>query len=1295
MCISDISASLSTNFGDLTTVQLSQSVMNSLHNWPWRPVGAGGNASCSIFYISESVQSKDRNNDCVDLLYLFLGSGSSANNGPTKKIHTDDGFDFICDDDHQILQWYSGNTAPGIGNAYVNAYDVFPGTKLVSWMNDVYQYVTVTSLSFQEEQASVAVNWLTTLTNSYQLENGIVVKGFTGDVCSCAPSASIFEIPCNSTMSFCVSHSFRMNLSGSESLPNTIKSWTVNDFDGTILIPQTSESATALDGNLNLSIDPVYGCCTCSLRLDLTHMHDSASAFFGNETVAGATLPRGQISKIHLTREDLAGVATFSTPQPPGFPGIYAGIDQIWAVLTLSGSGGPQNGPEIFNANMGTAEVAMVVPTGSHVSESVDNMVEHINVSSSHPMFSLWLSDMSASRHGTSELVLQAKGMGDCGSVHEGGKGWDAYYINWRYRTSIGGIATGTPEAGTGNLSSGNGFILGAHGTQTFPGNTNFVSGSLHGSISASLSFTQSGCLESNLPQQLNVCYEEALMLGSGLEATSSCCFLLQLNKQPFGNSSSSYCQPTFTPVVCLDEVFGPCNYDTLGSVIISMTASAANSDCLNDASGQPSMSQGHNPESVLTPGCCPAFSQSAIIYFNPGLNAGITSVQCYPTMSLVASSIFGTSPTLGAYTWSIVGGNGFPAPHAIPGFNGNVAPDEIYIEGADLLRFNTATSNSSATEVYLNHPTASGLYTASVSIMNGPCEYSASVFVKMVSASANAGPDINYCHGDGDISLRMDAEGVGIWTVVSPLPPAPQPTIGDLSSPITKIQQDMCSTYVYEWTISSGSMHFINEDTYSVVCNASDQVTVSIYKSLESGSLLGIHTASGFSISHPTIAHTRTDGTKVYSNNIFMQNLDGNTPLTFKGTIAADATEATWSVYMSGSPYDVANSLHAIGTDDSLQGIMGEFTPAGTMFWPYLYSGDTLTSQSVGGAAMGQGLAAQNRISIAQGLNPPSIGSHRFNFSSSHSQTWGTVIPYLLEQTSPCICPGTRPRVHGFLTFRPPANDGALQFVLPTPSNPGLYNNNAGAYDPPSAVSARFVYEPVLSMSVPKYDTAVMIAFHSGSNWSGPRSQSAVHSKNGQNLFAPYLTFSYDPGTNPATPPIVPLERKTSITLGVLPEDVDSSAPKPNDTSPFWPAHNGPAVKALTGITSGSGETLSWNWKAREIGLYRAGIVLPLVHGGSIPAGIITGSFTDTMTSESHVEAPAFFPPHRDLDPNFNWPADSCGTAVHKPYGSVSGYSLVTSCSVMFEVTMSRIDPISQTPWKTYYASCSVMFVD
>ena len=73
MCISDISASLSTNLGDYTTVELSQSRLPSLSQWAWRPIAADGNASCSVFFISESVQSKDQNNDCVDFVYLFLG----------------------------------------------------------------------------------------------------------------------------------------------------------------------------------------------------------------------------------------------------------------------------------------------------------------------------------------------------------------------------------------------------------------------------------------------------------------------------------------------------------------------------------------------------------------------------------------------------------------------------------------------------------------------------------------------------------------------------------------------------------------------------------------------------------------------------------------------------------------------------------------------------------------------------------------------------------------------------------------------------------------------------------------------------------------------------------------------------------------------------------------------------------------------------------------------------------------------------------------------------------------------
>jgi len=1316
MCISDISASLSTNLGDYTTVELSQSRLPSLSQWAWRPIAADGNASCSVFFISESVQSKDQNNDCVDFVYLFLGSGSSALNGPTKKIHTDDGFDFICDDNHKILQWLSGNTNPLIGNTFIPAYDVFPGTKLVSWMNDIYQYVTVTSLSFQAQEASVAVNWLTTLTNSYQLENGIVVKGFSGDLCSCAPSASIFEIPCNSTMSFCVSNSFELNLSGSESMPNTIKSWTVTDFDGTNLISFATQSATALDGNLNLSLNEEYGCCTASIRLDLTHLHDSNSAFYGTESIANETAARGQTSKILFQRQDLNTNNPFSSNAPHS---SLIGANQIWMAMTLSGSGGVPNGPEIFTQNLGLAEVRLVVPTGSHVSESVDNMVQHINTSASHISFSTWIGDVSASRHGTSNLVLHRTLMGSAGPIMQnGGLGWNAYYINYRYFSNLSGNTNNSPEAGEGNLGSGNGFVLGANGNQTYPGNTKFVSGSLEGSYSASLQFTRSGCIPSNLPQQLNVCYDETLVLGSGLQATSSCCFLLQLNKQPFGNSSSSYCQPNPTPVICLDDVFGPCNFDNIefnasdlgifdlstfndnkprcqsftadnstmanGSVIISFTASAINSDCLNDASGQPSMSQGHNPQSVLTPGCCPAFSQSAIVYFNPNINAGITNLQCYPTMSLNATSILGLSAP---FSWSISGGDGAGSQHTIRHFSttaGPITPDQIYTGGGNLLHFNTATSNSSATEAYLNHPTASGLYTASVSVTNGPCTYSASVFVKMISASAHAGPDIFYCysHADGDPQVQMRATGSGLWSIVSPLPPAPQPYIGSLSSPVTKIVQEECSTVVYEWTISSGSIHTINEDTYSIMCGASDQVTVNFQKALVSASIIGLTTSSGiFGTSHPAIQYTNPDGGLLWSSNLFVNNIDGSIPFTFQGKLDPIATEATWSVYSSGSPYPPANSQYNTGADDLIQGIMSEFR---TATWPYIYNGTTVHSSSAPATAMPSDTPpSQLYLDIPQGLNPPIIGSHRFHFSSSHALTWNSPIPFTLEQKSPCQC---NPNItHGSFTFRPEAGDGALHFVLPTPSSPGLFQNSSNAIGPVSAPNTLFVLEPVLGVIVPKYSAPVVMAFHSGSNI-GSNSQSSCIHKTGDVLVSPYLSFSYDyTGNTPPTPPIFPIEKKFQ------PIDIDSSLSGPNSSAPYWPGpkNSPPASK---GITSGSLENLSWRWKSRFIAGYRSnGANLNI---DPLDAATITGSFSDTMTSESFIECPTFFPPHRSIDGVGQWPGGAIGADVHRPMGSVGAFGSVASCSIMLEVTMSRLDSISSTVLRTYYASCSLMLI-
>ena len=538
-----------------------------------------------------------------------------------------------------------------------------------------------------------------------------------------------------------------------------------------------------------------------------------------------------------------------------------------------------------------------------------------------------------------------------------------------------------------------------------------------------------------------------------------------------------------------------------------------------------------------------------------------------------------------------------------------------------------------------------------------------------------------------------------GIWSVVSPLPPAPQPGIGDLQSPVTKISQDPCTTYTYEWTINSGSFHYINEDTYSVLCQASDQVTVSTYQDLASGSILGVHTASGGGLSHPAIVTSNPQGGLLYSTNIFTNDLDfspsSGRHLTFKGTISPNATEATWSVYMSGSHYDLTNnpygsSSYMLNFGASFQGMMGQFAGPGTMFWPYLYSGDALTSQSVGADAPGSGQAAQNRISIAQGLNPPTIGSHRFYFSSSTANTFNSKIPLLLSQDSDCQCPDLRAYSHGWITFKPKAPSDALKFVIPGISfgvNSGLFTSNGSSYTTPNPPAGNFVHEPFLSMSVPKYNDAVAIAFHSGSNFAGPHSMSSVLKKSGKALPAPYLTFSYDPGTTLPTPAIVPLERKNSPVL-----DNDSSFPNPNASAPYWPSHDSPPVGIGTGITSGSGETLSWRWKARQLATYRGGVILPNTTVG----GTITGSFMDTMTSESFIEAPGFFPPHRDNDPVSEWHSDAVSEAVHKPYdafGSTNNFNLVRSCSVMFEVTMSRLDAISSQVLQTYYASCSVMF--
>jgi|MDSZ01.2.fsa_nt_gb hypothetical protein len=1345
MCISDISASINTEIGDLTTVQLSQSYFTTLAPYPWRDESSKGIVSCSIFYVTESLQTKDRFNECVDFVYLFVGTGSAVDgalngNLTTRKIHTSDGFNFVCDDNHQVLQWLSSNP---ITNQFIDADAAVPGTRLVSWANDLYQFVTVTSHSFQAVNQGIAVNWLTTKSNSYQLQNGIVVKGFTGDVCTCAPSASIQDIPCESSLSFCLSQSsagsgqFVMNLSGSESIVGTTKTWQVTDIDGNLLIPETTASATALDGNLNLEIDQYFSCCTCSQHINITEMHVSNSVSESQLNVFAGALgshPQGNVSKILFSRED--GVAPLYTQGP------YIGQAQGQMVITLSGSGGPQNGPAgynpetPFNVNLAFAETRIVVPTGSTVEESVDNIVSHINASSSQVQY---LTDVSASRNGTN-LILHRTVMGPC-LQHPQGIGWNAYYVNYKYFDAIGGVNNTTfQEAGQGNLSSGNGFLLGnvtgsaassSVGTFGFNDDDN---GSIQGSTAVTLSFTRSGCEpdESNLPQQLNVCYEESITLGSGiegpLEATSSCCFFLQLNKAPFYNGSSSYCQSNEGRFIDLCEVFGACNYDTisyarnetlypgnflakgpenicdtfqadpatlaLGSMEMNFTASAFNIDCINSASGQPSMSSPFTPTSFDSPGqgCCSDVSASVTIYFNPRLVVA-DSVQCYPTMALDATTIY-NFPLQGPVSWSIIGGDGSPSPHAIPGFIGNVAPDEIYTEGANLLQFNTATSHSINAEAYLNHHTSSGLYTASVSVTNGPCTFTKTFNVKMVSASSEAGPDIYFCdtHG-GDASIHMAANGTtGFWQYLGG-PPNTLPSIGNPTSPTTKIQQPACTSYEYSWTISSQSLHIVNEDTFSVICEDTDTMTVHTNKAVSSGSISGILTTTGETTAS---IYDASEITRAPYN----INVVGCPPyeFSFTGDVDMNVNQVSWSVYMSeslalagGSQPGPVESYPNKAND----GVMGKFDQNNPTL--FMIGGIRINSES---NSENPGRAVNQAQSPAF-FPSPNIISRVFKFSSSFSESYGNAhYISLTSKDTQCGCPqvnhGHGVTTYGTVVFLPTIEN--FDIVMPTPgaTTAGHATSNESSF----ALSTNFqVTEPTLGITVPKYHNVIAMSFHSGSNHITPTTNSAVLAKGtypgtaaAGNPMAPYLTMSVCSNIDY---PIRPLKKQRHVSNTILEYNRDyihaplRGAPdQPNPTAPYWPG-SASYPHRDSGLSSGSQEKLSFEWNYKEINTYR--------NDGTqySPPALVTSSFTDTMQSFSFEESPTFFPALREADAVTGWPAAATGDL-----GGITGYNqlggdygAVASHSIELQCTMSRLSVLDGSTIQTLYASKSLMF--
>ena len=139
------------------------------------------------------------------------------------------------------------------------------------------------------------------------------------------------------------------------------------------------------------------------------------------------------------------------------------------------------------------------------------------------------------------------------------------------------------------------------------------------------------------------------------------------------------------------------------------------------------------------------------------------------------------------------------------------------------------------------------------------------------------------------------------------------------------------------------------------------------------------------------------------------------------------------------------------------------------------------------------------------------------------------------------------------------------------------------------------------------------------------------------------------------------------------------------------------------------------FKWKARQIAVYRGnGAVLQ--HGSDIPEDIITGSFLDTFSSESFIEAPTFMPALRSYSASLQRATaftgyagsvtrgsayidglESGGDKRHVPYInpilSNTSYATIVTQSVMFECTASVHDYEGRL-LKEYKAEQAVMFV-
>jgi hypothetical protein len=694
----------------------------------------------------------------------------------------------------------------------------------------------------------------------------------------------------------------------------------------------------------------------------------------------------------------------------------------------------------------------------------------------------------------------------------------------------------------------------------------------------------------------------------------------------------------------------------------------------------------------------------------------------------------------------------------------------------------------------------------------------------------------------EGLIQLQATGEE-GFWTYIVPsieFDPDYANLVVDPTSPTSAYRQAVCAPTpaTLQWTHISSSTIIINNEEYSITCEASDSVDIEIKKKRKASKILGhlntdadtaaaelplrppsVYTGS-FSQSGFTTAftgphaggfftagwpHKMTTEDTLKDLHIFGDGKFGfKINYTLDGNVTRDDLYFLTQTNLSAFPFHIYGG--ATGQNGQNEGRMFRFKN----------NIDGFVNSTTQASSESFGLLTQSKEYLPIGPNNPSLGFHTSSiivFSGSNSASYaapsaiirGDNISTALGRETTIFPMGSTERAdasyyqvaltasYDDCNCEPAGDQGRLFFHLHATDfrfvtqSTSIIHEHPTSPTTPIVTGTFFINEPTLGVDVPVYRDVFALNFVSESVVVSSTGSSVIyHHETTLNTCAPFLTSSVGHnhhGQNNQGKGAMTAATNKSSSLHPVGESWNGA--------PYWKVHESelrsrafpitidridsttgniistayvgdtefadlttaPSVlvrnAAIFESTAGSEPSMKskelleifyqngssgmsnmgfgtlFNWKAREIAIYQNNSNTPLVRGVDVPDILVTGSFLDTMTSESFIEAPTFLPaqraysqsalgnPYRGYSASFisGTLIDSNGNTVnrglesgldgaHVPYYSrgIPGITKVemqkvVSQSVIFECTASVHDHNGRLI-KEYTAEQPVMFI-